>query len=96
MKTLVLLALALWIVMVVAAFWRWHVRFQEERQQDEELLQELIRPPVQREEFKKADEALPAKAAVRRSIATEKRVEAAQIESGQPVTDRIKLVVSHR
>lgn len=95
MRTALVVVVALWFVFVVLAFWRRHVRFQEERQQEEQLLRELIRPPVQRDEFKKADERLPVQAARRREIAEAKRLEAAQIESGQPVDERIKLVV-HR
>lgn len=87
MRTLGAIVVAVWFVLVVLAFWLRHIRAQEEWQR----LDELIRPPVQRDEFKKADETLPAKAVERRAAANKKRVEAAQIDSGKPFEERIKL-----
>lgn len=90
MKT-ILVVLLIWIICALVVLVLRTRRVHEEQQR----LDELIRVPIYRDEFRKADEALPLKAALRRAVADRKRIEASKIESGAEIEKRIQLVVRH-
>jgi hypothetical protein len=83
-----LAVLALVSALVALTSWRRSVREREEVQR----LKKLIQRPIYREEFRKADERLPARAAEWRTRAEELRRKAAQLESGQPETCILRVV----